>query len=453
MMEEIIMVEKQQLHGQRLLWQACSMRMRIGFLVGAMLLGSLSLAPLARAADEQSYKALRDWIEQYRTVPLQFTVGQTLTEKDRALLEPFIPQSAWKYYFFDGMEMEIAPTAHYPAPPDWGKDVQSGYSLDQNGVLVGFTGGGFPFPDIKPDDPQAAVKVIWNMLWRPGTQDFVMPMVAWSRSENGQLDRQYEFVSISAEYAKGDYCLVPGYEEVRGKSLMEFRSPRDMAGAKNLSVSYVDHYKEDSGWLYMPAQRKPRRTLASERTSEVMGMDFTREDQMGFGGKVHEQNWTYLGKKHVLTTINVRDNPEAGGPHLWVPNRARWEVRECHVLLIDPKAENHPYSHKIVFIDAETFWTHWMFAFDRKEHLLRMAQHFLKYSESYAEETTTQAPYMELDFSNNIGHNVFIHLGETDINAQKPHATFSHCYVMKKNLSAGRAKQFYSVRNMVSGRR
>ena len=37
-------------------------------------------------------------------------------------------------------------------------------------------------------------------------------------------------------------------------------------------------------------------TLASERTSEVMGMDFTREDQMGFGGKVHEQNWTYSCK-------------------------------------------------------------------------------------------------------------------------------------------------------------
>ena len=29
--------------------------------------------------------------------------------------------------------------------------------------------------------------------------------------------------------------------------LMEFRSPRDMTGAKNLSIIYVDHYKEDSG--------------------------------------------------------------------------------------------------------------------------------------------------------------------------------------------------------------
>jgi hypothetical protein len=235
---------------------------------------------------------------------------------------------------------------------------------------------------------------------------------------------------------------------------MEFRSPRDMAGAKNLSVTYVDHYKEDDGWLYMPTQRKPRRTLASERTSELMGMDFIREDAMGFGGKVFEQHWTYLGKKQVLATINVQDNPEAGGPHLWVPNNARWEVRECHVVLIDPKKENHPYSHKIVFIDTETFWTLWMLAFDRQDdQLLRMNQHFLKYSESYTHETPQQAPYLAQDFSKNVGHHVFLHLGEVDINAKKPHATYNHCYVAKKTFSPGRAKQFYSLRNMVSGRR
>lgn len=418
-----------------------------------VLLGTVGTSPLSLAANEQSYQALRDWVEQYRPVPPTFTPGQHLTEAERKALEPFIPQSAWEYYFFPGMEMEIAATSHYPFPSDWKQGLPAGAHLDEHGVLVGFTGGGVPFPEITPDDPQAAAKVIWNMLWRPGTQNFVMPMVAWSRSQNGQLDREFEFTSVSLEYARGEHSLVPGYEEVRGKSLMEFRSPRDLAGAKNLSVNYVDHYKEDNGWLYTPAQRKPRRTLASERTSEVMGMDFTREDQMGFGGKVHEQNWTYLGKKVVLATINVRDNPEAGGPHLWVPNKARWELRECHVLLVDPKRTEHPYSHKIIFIDAETFWTHWMFAFDKQEQLLRFNHHFLKYSESYAQETPRQAPYLEQDFSSNVGHNVFLHLGETDINAQKPHATFSHCYVMKKDFSPGRAKQFYSVRNMVSGRR
>jgi len=424
-------------------------------LAATVIVGALFVAVVsAHAAEDQSYQALRNWIEQNRTTPPTFTPGQHLTEKDRKALEPFIPQSAWEYYFYPGMDMEITATGHYPFPPEWKMGLPASARLDDKGVLVGFPGGGLTFPEINPDEPQAAVKVIWNMLWRPGTQDYVMPMVSWSRSLNGQLDRVFEFTAVNTEYAHGDHCLVPGYEDVRGKSLMEFRSPRDMAGAKNLSVTYVDHYKEDNGWLYMPAQRKPRRTLASERTSELMGMDFIREDSMGFGGKVFEQNWTYLGKKQVLATINVRDNPEAGGPHLWVPNNARWEVREAHVVLIDPKKENHPYSHKIVFIDTETFWTLWMVAFDRKDdQLLRMNQHFLKYSESYAHETPQQAPYLEQDFSKNVGHHVFLHLGEVDINAKKPHATYNLCYVAKRTFSPGRAKQFYSVRNMVSGRR
>ena len=418
-----------------------------------VLLFMASAVSSIEATEDQSYQALRNWIEADQNVAV--TPGQHLTINDRReFIEPLVPQSAWEYYLFDGMDMEVAAIGDYPAPPEWGTNAGPEPQLDNRGVLSGFTGGRFPFPEISADDPKAGEKVIWNMLWRPGQGDFNMPMVTWLRGENGRLDREIEFVSVNSTYSRGDHCLVPGYEEVKTKRVMEFRSPRDMAGAKDMSITYVDHDREDSGWLYMPAQRKPRRTLASERTSELMGMDMIREDMNGFGGKVFENNWTYLGKKEVLATINVRDNPEIGGPHLWVPHKARWEVRDTHVVLIEPKASNHPYSARIVFIDAKTFWTHWMFAFDREDdNLLRMNQHYLKYSESYATEMTQQAPYMEQDFSQNVGHHVFLHLGESDINAKKPHATITHCYVAKREFTAARARQFFSLRNMISGRR
>ena len=92
--------------------------------------------------------------------------------------------------------MEIAATSQYPPPKDWGRGLPPGAQIDENGVLVGFNGNAIPFPDIQPEDPQVALKVIWNMLWRPGTQNFVMPMVAWSRSKGGLLDRQFEFTSV-----------------------------------------------------------------------------------------------------------------------------------------------------------------------------------------------------------------------------------------------------------------
>jgi len=419
----------------------------------AILMGSWLLSSSVFAEDDRSYKAVRDWLEQYREVPPSFQPGERLTIKDVERLKPFLPQPAWEYYFFPDMEMEIAVSGKYPPPDDWGAKMVSGYYLDEQGALIGFNGGGYPFPEIKPDDPQAALKVFWNLYWHPGHSDFFMPMVAWGRGENGRLDREFEFVSTSAEYAKGDSCLVPGYEGVKSKSIMEFRSPRDLAGTRNLQVEYTDPYKENDSWLYSPVQRKPRRVLSSERTGETQGMDFIREDAMGFGGKVYEQNWAYLGKKWVLATVNVPTHPEAGGPHLWVPNKTRWELRETHVLELIPKSATHPYGHKLICVDTEIFWTLWMTAYDKNDQLLRLGQDFLKYSESYAAEEAKQPPYVQVDYSRNLGERVFLHVGNNVINAQKPHATFTHCYVVRKEFSSGHAKQFYSVRNMVSGRR
>lgn len=405
------------------------------------------------AEPDRSYKAVREWLEKYRDAKPDFKPGEHLTIKDIERIKPFLPQPAWEYYFFDDMDMEIAATGTYPPPADWGKNITSGYYLDEHGALFGFNGAGWPFPEIKADDPLAALKVYWNSYWRPGHGDFFMPMVAWGRSEHGKLDREFEFVSTTAEYAKGDHCLVEGYEGVKSKSIMEFRSPRDLAGTRNLQIEYADPYKENDSWIYSPAQRKPRRVLSSERTGETQGMDFIREDNMGFGGKVHEQQWTYLGKKLVLATVNVRTHPEAGGPHLWVPNKARWEVREVHVLELVPRSASHPYGNKLVYYDADVFWNLWLTAYDKKGQLLRLGQDFLKYSESYANEEAMQAPFVKVDYGRNAGENVFMHVGNNVINVQKPHATFTHCYVVRKEFSSGRAKQFYSVRNMVSGRR
>lgn len=425
------------------------------FRISLIALASVGVSGAALAVEDQSYTALRAWIDQNPPAAEMLTAGQHLTIDDRkTLIEPLIPQSAWEYYLFDDMDMEVAATGNYPAPPEWGQNITTDHRLDADGVLVGFTGGGFPFEQIDENDPQAAQKVIWNMLWKPGASDYFMPMVTWLRSENGQTDRVLEMATISSTYARGDHCLVPGYEEVKSKQILEFRSPRDMAGTKTMTIAYVDHRKENSGWMYMSSQRKPRRTLASERTGELLGMDMIQEDVNGFDGKIHENSWTYLGKRKVLATVNIRDNPEMGGPHRWVPHKTRWEIRDQHVIMTEPKAGNHPYSHRVIFIDAETFWTSWMFAFDRdNKQLLRMNQHYTKYSETYATEPATQAPYVNQDFSTNIGHHVFLHLGETDIDAVKPHATITHCYVAKKDFTAPRAKQFFSLRNMVSGRR
>ena len=164
------------------------------------LLASLGVASWSLAVEERSYPALLSWLEAYRDATPAFQPGQHLTTADQDALTPFVPLPAREFYFYPEMDMEIAPTGHYPPPEGWGASVVPGYALQEDGALVGFTGGGFPFPEITPEDPQAAVKVLWNMLWRPGAYNNLMPMVAWSRGVNGKLDREIDLVSTSAEF-------------------------------------------------------------------------------------------------------------------------------------------------------------------------------------------------------------------------------------------------------------
>ena len=120
------------------------------------------------AESDRSYKAVREWLEKYRDAKPDFKPGEHLTIKDIERIKPFLPQPAWEFYFFDDMDMEIAETGKYPPPADWGKHITKDYYLDEYGAFFGFNGAGWPFPEIKADDPYAALKVYWNSYWRPG---------------------------------------------------------------------------------------------------------------------------------------------------------------------------------------------------------------------------------------------------------------------------------------------
>ncbi|MGR9091298.1 MAG: hypothetical protein ACU85U_12030, partial [Gammaproteobacteria bacterium] len=87
-------------------------------------------------------RPLRQWIDAAPALD-GIAPGRHLTAADREALEAVIPRSAWKYYIFDDVDMEIAATAHYPAPEAWGTNMATGYQLDDNGVLLNFEGGGF----------------------------------------------------------------------------------------------------------------------------------------------------------------------------------------------------------------------------------------------------------------------------------------------------------------------
>jgi hypothetical protein len=60
------------------------------------------------------------------------------------------------------------------------------------------------------------------------------------------------------------------------KSITRFLEPADVKGTGLLTFSYED--KDDDIWLYLPALRKTRRIVSSEKASSFMGSEFSYAD-------------------------------------------------------------------------------------------------------------------------------------------------------------------------------
>src|SRR5215475_8652315 len=103
------------------------------FLFVFILLVSPGVTPWSLAAEERSYPALLSWLEEYRDATPALQPGQHLTVADQDALKPFVPLPAWEFYFYPEMDMEIAPTGHYPPPQEWGEKVVDGDALKEDG--------------------------------------------------------------------------------------------------------------------------------------------------------------------------------------------------------------------------------------------------------------------------------------------------------------------------------
>jgi hypothetical protein len=226
------MREERTLTGKRSVYR------RVAFLLAFTLLASLGVAPWSMAAEERSYPALLSWLQEYRDATPAFQPGQHLTTADQEALKPFVPLPAWEFYFYPEMDMEIAPTGYYPPPEGWGASVVPGYALKEDGALVGFTGGGFPFPEIKPDDPQAAVKVLWN-----SANGFILYGKGGEIATNRREEQELTMLSLHLLQLCLVYINTLMLQRILGEPHWDARlTPDDLRGLTPLMYHHVTPY-------------------------------------------------------------------------------------------------------------------------------------------------------------------------------------------------------------------
>jgi len=114
------------------------------------------------------------------------------------------------------------------------------------------------------------------------------------------------------------------------KTIMKFLSPADVKGT---GILIFDHEnKDDDMWIYLPALRKTRRIISSEKSKSFMGSEFSNADM----------------SRPNLDDFNYK-----------LDGTAQYEGKTCRVIVSTPindkVADENGYSKKIVLIDKNKY--------------------------------------------------------------------------------------------------
>lgn len=188
------------------------------------------------------------------------------------------------------------------------------YALSAAGSIIDTRTGeppdyvyGWPFPDIDPADPQAAMKIVWNYfytLYYGGNAHYRADLLWISRRG---LDRAVEVDSWMKHY-DGQH---PRFREPQAdrelltQTLAEVRAPADVNGIVSLAWRYRGADRRDALWTYVPALRRVRQVSPANRSDGFLGSDLTQDDGPYFDGKIEDFTWKLVGEQDLLVLFDA----------------------------------------------------------------------------------------------------------------------------------------------------
>jgi len=307
--------------------------------------------------------------------------GTTLTQADMATVAAYLPPGYAQEFDFPALKIDIEAVTPY-APHESYQEASATFAgqatLAADDALEHYTAGK-PFSDAQvaaATPQQAGVMIAWNRIHR-------WQYYGWFADEISQyyLRGGYPDARLTEEGLNGggklERHIMQNYKRVylnrlamlagqgyktdaadSGERLykdhVEFLEPFEVKGTTFVIERPLDVHEEDQVNSYLPTERRVRRLSAQERADVFMGSDMTIDDFEGYSGRVLDFEWTYLGKREVLSVVNARSPVQhMFGPSSRVP-ADRWQIRSCHAIELKPKFAGHPYSSKIIFFDVET---------------------------------------------------------------------------------------------------
>ena len=263
---------------------------------------------------------------------------------------------------------------------------------------------GHPFPEIREDDPDAAVKVLWNTIYTvyTGGNSRNVTNLAWVSPTRVERESGQDVTFLYYDGQPKHYSPPNNPENLLFQFISLSLTPADLQGTAALSWRYKDPSKRDANWAYVPSLRRVRAVSPANRSDGFLGSDISQDDGNFFDGKPEDFTWRLVGHRDALRMTDpdalagkVVRRPLSGGGWrtpfsnndrtfgaqvkdwkgiAWAPVAGALTKRKVWVLEAVPKDHYYLYGKIELWIDDYTYTGAWNRKFSWQGDLLNTYQ-------------------------------------------------------------------------------
>ena len=232
--------------------------------------------------------------------------------------------------------------------------------------LLNYTAG-LPFPVISEDDPDIAVKLMFNYENRITVDDldvrhFDCDTGTLSLERGMRVEKHFEIGHFRRLYYTGRLYHEPvhtweTHDGIRYReAVYPMIEPFDLKGVGFTYNRYLEPSRQDDSWLYYPLLKRARRLSTAQRSEALFGQDTDIDSYAGYAGSIAWMDWRLLGKKRVLGSMHSENFPAR-----WLDGSADfmfddvWELRDVYIVEGRSRLPGYAYSRRVIYLDRESF--------------------------------------------------------------------------------------------------
>jgi len=297
-----------------------------------------------------------------------------------------------------GVKLPVAEYKQVDFPPPF-KEATEKYSaqveLAPDGTHKINHVAGMPFPKVDPNDPNAAIKHMFNFDAAIAVDDLDLRNFDCDTGAVGKggdplrVERHFlidhirrlywvERLEVDPKPTNPDNADGIRYKE----ALYPIREPFDLTGTGFTFNRYLDNNRQDDSWLYLPQLRRVRRLSSAQRSDALFGQDTDQDSYAGYAGNVAWMAWKYLGEKTILGSFHAEHLPvKWGAGSADFMQDDRWEPRNVWVVEGVSKLPQYAYGKRVIYLDKESYRIPYTDIYDQAGQLWKVWVNNFKYAQ------------------------------------------------------------------------